>query len=83
MRGMRGYALATAALAGFFAGMALEVSGAAFAGMDLVVALLFAVGAAVGFYAYARGASRFLRRVAVVGAGLDVAALIFLLATAL
>jgi len=76
MRGMRGYANAVASLAAFFAGVTLEGSGAAFHGLDGLVAALFAGGAAAGFYGYARGAGSAGRRVALVGASLDVAGLI-------
>jgi len=83
MRGMRGYANALASLVAFFAGVTLEGSGAAFHGLDGLVAVLFAGGAAAGFYGYARGAATGGRRIALAGASLDVIALILHIVLAL
>ena len=72
---MRAYALAASALGAFFAGLALWVSGLALRGIDQTALVLFGTGAALAGYTYVRERAPQARRIAVVGLGLNAAAL--------
>jgi hypothetical protein len=73
---MRGEILSRLSLGSCFVGLGLQLFGGAFFGMDLLTALCLAGGAGAAGTAYARCGSRFERRVAILGVGLNIAALL-------
>jgi hypothetical protein len=63
------------ALSAFVAGLALW-AGTSFRGVDAVLAVLFAGGAALGTFSYLRGPEVEIRRLGVIAAGFNLASLL-------
>jgi hypothetical protein len=72
----RDHAPGAGALGAFFVALALFASGESWAGVDVLIPILFAMGLAASVFGYVRSRAQSAQRIAVVGAGLNAIGLV-------